>query len=486
MTGPAISTAAGRHAGTIEDGIECYLGIRYAEIDHRFAPPTPVSAHQDVRPATDYGPSPLQLPTPYLPQDLQLSEDCLNLNIWTPGARSGALPVLVWIYGGGFEGGSNALPQTRGSVIATKGPMVVVSLNYRVGALGFTYVADRGGAFSHATNLGIQDVIAGLQWINTNIRNFGGDPSRITVMGESAGAFIAGALAAAPAAKGLFHRLAMFSGGASRLVPMEQAKSQASILISALDAATRPETLLECPGEAILAAQRAFISTDIGARNGIAPQALGVVLDAGTPNAVLEKHPMEAFSSGEAADIPILVSSTQDEIYPFRNSDPAGFDPESHEALQAAMEEWGIPGERIASMHWHYSDGGNEDPGTAKERLLTDWIYRLPAARLAQAHSKAGGSAYLALVPRVGQTPAGHACEVNALFGIPCSVETPGEKIRRSSITDSVVAFATRGQPGWAAATGDRLHAFSFGDGAFDATADYTLLLELWDGITRP
>ena len=360
------------HAGRpVNLDVRACLGIRFAEIEHRFAPPTPANDSAPLGPG--YGPSPMQLPSPWLPQDLRLSEDCLNLNVWAPNAGTGH-PVAVWLYGGGFEGGSNAMPQTNGSALAARGPMVVVALNYRVGALGFSYLADKGGPFRDATNLGVQDVIAGLQWINENIHTFGGDPSKVTVIGESAGGFIAAALAAAPAAKGLFQRLALFSGAASRLVPLDQAKQQTEVLLKALDISEKND-LLHRPAQEILAAQRSFIAQDIGARNGAVPQALGVVLDAGTPYAVLQKHPLEAFRSGELADIPILVSSTQDEISSFRNFDRAAFDPDSGNELQKEMKDWGIPADKIPSLYNHYSENETQAPGAAKERMLTDWIY---------------------------------------------------------------------------------------------------------------
>lgn len=473
-----------RHAERpVDVDVRAHLGIRFAEIEHRFAPPTPTK--DSVPRGLGYGPSPMQLPSPWLPQDLQFSEDCLNLNVWAPNAGTNH-PVAVWLYGGGFEGGSNAVPQTNGSVLAAKGPMVVVSLNYRVGALGFSYLADKGGSLRHATNLGVQDVIAGLQWIKDNIHTFGGDPSKVTVLGESAGGFIAAALAAAPSAKGLFQRLALFSGAASRLVPVDQAKQQTEILLGALNISGKHDDLLQRPAQEILAAQQSFIAKDIGARNGAVPQALGVVLDAGEPHAVLQKHPLEAFRSGELADIPLLVSSTQDEITSFRNFDKAAFDPASGNALHREMKDWGIPADRIPSLYNHYSEKESESPGTAKERMLTDWIYRLPAARLVQAQAMAGGSAHLAAVSRVDAKPAGHGCDVNAIFGIPAPSETAAEAARRSSITEAVVAFVTTGEPGWPAATTSDLHAFSFGDQGLDATADYSLLLELWDGISRP
>lgn len=483
MTQSNTDKETGHAESPVVVDVRTHLGIRFAEIGHRFAPPTPTKDSAPLGPG--YGPSPMQLPSPWLPQDLRFSENCLNLNVWAPTAGTGH-PVAVWIYGGGFEGGSNAMPQTNGSVLAATGPMVVVALNYRVGALGFSYLADKGGSFRYATNLGVQDVVAGLQWIKENIHTFGGDPSKVTVLGESAGGFIAAALAAAPSAKGLFQRLALFSGAASRLVPVNQAKQQTEILLRALGMSGKHEDLLQRAAQEILAAQRSFIAKDIGARNGAVPQALGVVLDAGERHAVLQKHPMEAFRSGEMADIPILVSSTQDEITSFRNFDKAAFDPESGNALQREMKDWGIPADRIPSLYNHYSEKDSDSPGTAKERMLTDWIYRLPAARLAQAQAMAGGSAHLAAVSRVDARPAGHGCDVNAIFGIPAPSETATEAARRSSITEAVVAFITTGEPGWPAATTGDLHAFSFGDQGFDATADYTQMLELWDGVSRP
>ncbi|MFJ6453963.1 carboxylesterase family protein [Paenarthrobacter sp. NPDC091669] len=486
MTKPDIKRQAVRVPNSLRKSVDCYLGIRFAEIEHRFAPPILIRDHGSKHVGSGYGPSPLQPVSTGLPPDLQFSEDCLNLNVWAPASHSGALPVVVWVYGGGFEGGSNASPLTNGSVLAALGPMVVVSLNYRVGALGFSYLADRGREFSHATNLGVQDVIAGLRWVNENIDNYGGEPTNITVIGESAGGFIAAALAAAPTAKGLYHRLALFSGGASRLVPLGQAKKQADALILALHADDPLAALASGPAHDVQTAQRAFTAEDIGIRNSAVPQALGVVLDGGTPNAVLQKHPMEAFSSGELSRIPILVSSTQDEISLFRSADPSRFDPPSSNTLISEMKSWGIPFERIAQLHQHYSSTGKTDPGSLKERMLTDWIYRLPALRLAQAHARAGGLAYLAMVPRAGEKPASHACDVNAIFGIPAAAETADESTRRAAITSAVVAFATTGQPGWAEVRGNELNASSFGDEKLDATLNYTLLLELWDGISRP
>jgi para-nitrobenzyl esterase len=143
-----------------------------------------------------------------------LSEDCLYLNVWTP-AKSPAdrLPVMVWIYGGGFVGGMTGIPAYDGTRLAEKG-VVLVSVAYRVGALGFlAHPALSKESGKGSGNYGLQDQIAGLRWVKENIARFGGDPSRITIFGESAGGIAVSMLAASPAAKGLFHRAISESGG---------------------------------------------------------------------------------------------------------------------------------------------------------------------------------------------------------------------------------------------------------------------------------
>jgi para-nitrobenzyl esterase len=485
-TPPAAHTTSGPLQGKAGDGgIASFLGVPFAAVPARFAPPAPPERWTETRTADRFGPAPLQVPSGYLPPETEYAEDCLTLNIWTP-QTDGRLPVLVWIYGGGFEGGASSAPWLDGTRLAAAGPIVVVSLNYRVGAFGFSYLAHRGGALSHASNLGLQDVIAALGWVRANIEHFGGNPEQVTVAGESAGGFLAAALAAAPRAQGMFHRLGLFSGGASRIVPLSTATEQSDALLHALGAEARPEEIVNAEAQGVLDAQRSVIATDIGLRNGVSPQALGVVLDAGTPHGVLEDHPMSAFASGAAKRIPLLVCSTQHEIAAFRSADPEQFDPKTRTDLEAQAQRWGIPPQEIPSLVEAYSAEGATS-GEAKERLLTDWIYRLPAARLAQAHALAGGTAFLAMVPGADGKSAPHACEVTALFGNPSPEKRLAEERRRdAAIFDAFARFATTGEPGWKPATPEAPEARAFGSSELDATAEYASILKTWEGIERP
>ena len=212
---PIAQTTRGAVRGTQENRISVFRGIPYAEPPVgklRFRPPVLRQGWDGVRnamrfgeivPQTDESPFDRML-LPEAPQ----GDDCLNLNVWTPDPGQAALPVLVWIHGGTFKWGAGSSPLFDGATFAGNG-VVTVTLNYRLGASGFLYVGDRPGS----GNFGILDQIAALQWVQDNIAAFGGDPARVTVAGESAGAFSIGQLLAAPPARGLFMRAILQSGG---------------------------------------------------------------------------------------------------------------------------------------------------------------------------------------------------------------------------------------------------------------------------------
>jgi para-nitrobenzyl esterase len=228
---------------TNSDGVTSYLGIPFAMPpvgNLRWRPPQPVEPWNGVRKADHFGASCMQdemgvrLPWSrgFMTQG-PISEDCLYLNVWTP-SRSGAkkLPVMVWIYGGGYSEGSSEVAVYNGEKLATKG-VVVVTFNYRVGPLGFlAYPALTAESPHHASgNYGLLDQIAALKWVHRNIARFGGDPSKVTIFGQSAGAGSVGILMASPVAKGLFQRaitesgLGLFRGLDSRK-PLAEAEAQ--------------------------------------------------------------------------------------------------------------------------------------------------------------------------------------------------------------------------------------------------------------------
>jgi len=220
MTGP-VKIQSGWIEGVQEDGYRVYRGIPFAAppVGHlRWRSPEPETPWQDVLKAETFAPSPMQnrMPNPAFRQpELELSEDCLYLNIWTPATSAeDKFPVMVWIYGGGFSGGSTAIPLYSGEQLAKKG-VVVASIAYRVGPFGFMAHPELSAESSHGIsgNYGLLDQIAALDWIQRNIEAFGGDPTRVTVFGESAGGISISILAASLLAKGLFQSAISESGG---------------------------------------------------------------------------------------------------------------------------------------------------------------------------------------------------------------------------------------------------------------------------------
>ena len=200
--------------GTIEDGLRIFKGIPFAAppVDElRWKAPQPVEKWEGIKQTTEYAPAPMQGGKPHSGK----SEDCLYLNIWTPAKSSKEkIPVLVWIYGGGFSFGSTSDPVHNGEHLARKG-VVLVSIAYRVGQLGFLAHPELSAENpDHVSgNYGLLDQIAGLQWVQKNIAAFGGDPDKVTIFGESAGGISVSMLCASPLAKGLFHGAISQSGG---------------------------------------------------------------------------------------------------------------------------------------------------------------------------------------------------------------------------------------------------------------------------------
>ena len=200
--------------GTYEDGLTVYKGIPFAATpvgDLRWCPPQPTAKWDGVQQATKFGPSPIQGSG----TGPNMSEDCLYLNVWTPSkSASDRIPVLVWIYGGAFNFGSTSDPMYNGANLAKKG-VVLVSITYRVGQLGFFADPELSAESPHhvSGNYGILDMIAGLKWVKKNIAAFGGDPNKVTIFGESAGGIAVSILCASPLAKGLFEGAISESGG---------------------------------------------------------------------------------------------------------------------------------------------------------------------------------------------------------------------------------------------------------------------------------
>src|SRR5215469_8068453 len=229
---PIVEITGGKLRGALNAGIYSFKGIPYGASTagrNRFMPPQPPQRWAGLRDALAYAGHAWQLPNrpkrrPVLetllgPADATPEgEDCLTLNVWTPGLGGAKRPVMVWLHGGAFGYGSGNRAVTDGANLARRGDVVVVSVNHRLNIFGFLHLADIGGeTWAHSGNAGVLDLVAALHWVRDNIAGFGGDPGNVTIFGESGGGGKVSALLAMPAARGLFHRAIIQSGAAIRV-----------------------------------------------------------------------------------------------------------------------------------------------------------------------------------------------------------------------------------------------------------------------------
>jgi para-nitrobenzyl esterase len=310
-----VKVEQGLVQGTAEDGLTVYRGIPFAAPpvgDLRWRAPRPAARWEGVKPATRFAPKPIQ----GAPNAPDTSEDCLYLNVWTPAkAATDRLPVLVWIYGGGFGGGSTSDPVHNGEHLARKG-VVLVSIAYRVGTLGFLAHPDLSAETTNRVsgNYGLLDMIAGLQWIQDNIAAFGGDPGRVTIFGESAGGIAVSMLCASPQAKGLFHGAISQSGGSfgptrPTTYPGENMKTLAQAELEGV-------AFAKSAGVTSIAALRIHAPGDL-------PRGRGWPIVDGW---VIPGDQYKLYEAGKYNDVDILVGYNSDEGLSFsRERSPADF-----------------------------------------------------------------------------------------------------------------------------------------------------------------
>jgi para-nitrobenzyl esterase len=325
---PVAETAAGKIRGRSIDGINAFKGVRYGASTggrNRFMPPKTPEPWAGVRDALDWAGHAPQHPSslkqrPELadlsgPRDtVPESEDCLTLNLWTPGLADGAKrPVMVWYHGGAFAFGSANMPRLDGTRLAANHDVVVVTVNQRLNILGHLHLADLAGdEFANSGNAGTLDMIAALQWVRENIERFGGDSGNVTIFGQSGGGAKVSTLLAMPAARGLFHRAIVMSGAAIRLTERERAAKLADAVLIKLGLTRgQLDELQALPFARLIAAIDP-------AKEMVGPPAaprldrydFGPVID-GT---LLPGHPFDPAAPDVSADIPVLVGGTKDEM----------------------------------------------------------------------------------------------------------------------------------------------------------------------------
>lgn len=469
-----------------DHAVRSWLGIPFATAE-RFRKPTLLPFNPDL-PYDKKGPAPLQAgDTSWLEADNGFSEDCLNLNVWAPeGVGDELLPVVVYVFGGGWMLGANTQTTSNVAGLAATGRVIGVSINYRLGAFGALSLSQYGGRLAEASNLCVRDIIAALQWVRENIVRFGGDPGNVTVTGHSAGAFSSLALLAAPTADGLYHRIAAFSGMPSRQVPAWGAEERAHEVLTELGLQDDPEQLLTVDAQVLADALAKTQSADPGAAHGVDNDVIAVVDDRGQPNGVLTDHPMDVLESGRRKDVDILFSSTTGETDWWVLNRTRDFDPGSIEALVQEFAHRNRITLSRARRIIETFDVDGRTPVQVRGALLTNYSFGLPQARGALAHAAAGGSAHILLIGPADEKPAVHGTEMYGIVGQTAPGAGEAQIARDTFVRDSLLALA--------AGSSDQLwdpvttapYTQGIGDVPGDPTAYTADLLRTFDGIARP
>ncbi len=426
---PVVETSAGRIAGCAELGVARFLGVPYARApvgSLRFRPPQPVEPWANVREAAEFARSAPQLEFPgrSLPGTSvgAQSEDCLYLNVWTPAPDTGKRPVMVWLHGGAFVTGSGSQGFYDPTALVRRCGVVVVTLNYRLGALGFLYLGAEGAARLGATaNVGLLDQIEALAWVRDHAAAFGGDPANVTVFGESSGARSVATLLGTPAARGLFQRAIAQSGGASHGHDEASASEVRAELLRELELGEHAlERLPELPVAALLEAQGRVIARRIGTPGWMPFQP---VVD----GVVLPQPALVAIREGLSRGVPLLTGSNRDEWKLFAAMDPRLRALDEAGLMTRALAR--VPGAepvRAQALLAGYRESREPRVGSTPLDLFcaleTDRVYRIPMLRVADAQCAAGGRVFAYHFTRParllnGALGACHAAEVPFVFG---------------------------------------------------------------------
>jgi para-nitrobenzyl esterase len=331
--GSVADTSAGKIRGAIEGKVHAFRGIPYGastEGAGRFLPPVRPQPWTGVRDALELGPASPQIPSNLVPESMVQqpktdgngSEDCLHLNVWTP-SLSGKRPVMVWYHGGGYSAGSANWNMYNGANLAAKRDVVVVTVNHRLNVFGYLYLAELGGEkYAHASNVGMLDLVASLEWVRDNIASFGGDAGNVTIFGQSGGGGKVSTLMAMPAAKGLFHRAIAMSGSALKGVPRDRATRGAEAFMAKLGLKpNQVDELQKIPPAELLAAIRGV---------------QGLVASPTVDGRTLPTDPFDPVAPALSADVPLLIGSTETEVTWNNN---VKFDPLDDAALHSRIRE---------------------------------------------------------------------------------------------------------------------------------------------------
>ena len=441
---PVAATAHGRVRGYVDDGILAFRGLRYGAdtAPRRFQPPVAPAPWRHIADATAYGPAAPQRGRGDEPR----SEDCLFLNVWTP-ALTGQRPVMVYLHGGAYSSGSGSAPLYDGVRLGKRGDVVVVTVNHRLNAFGYAYLARLLPELADGGNVGQLDLILALQWVQANIARFGGDPGKVMVFGQSGGGAKIATLMGTPAAAGLFHRAATMSGQQVTASGPGNAHRRTLAWLDALK--LKPEQageLRTLPADRLvegLAAEDPVL--------GFGGLYFGPVLDERS----LKRHPFYPDAPAQSAAIPMVIGNTHDETRAFLGGDPTNFSVDwaglPAKLTQANMRVDIDPATVVAEYRRLYPAYSPSDVLFAATTAARSWRAAIIEA---EERAKAGTPAYVYQFdfPANGERlRAGHASDIQMVFD---NLARPGATAKgpcaqavADQMSEAFIAFARTGDP---------------------------------------
>jgi para-nitrobenzyl esterase len=457
-----VATSNGPVRGYIEDGLDVFKGLRYGAPPlglARFKPPTRPAAWADPAEAVAYGAPAIQSGLapgerrtspgdPPAPDEPASSEDCLFLNVWTPGLDGRARPVMVWLHGGGFANGSGGAAMYDGGALARKGDVVTVTVNHRLNVFGYLHLGEVfGPAYAQSGIAGMLDIVQALEWVRDNIAAFGGDPANVTIFGESGGGWKVSLLMAMPPARGLFAKAVIQSGPGLTGKRIADADKVARQLLADLGADT-PEKL-------------AALSTEIISRAAVKvpgePMRLYTPVVDGT---VLPRDPFEPDASPLNADVPVLIGTNKDESTLFMLGHPKFGHFDENDLARHAKAQAGDKAEPlVAALRAAYPDYSPTHLASGVGTAVGMWGGSLKLAERKAAQNAAPVWMYMLTweTPVAkGRLRTPHALEIPLVFD---NVEKARNFVGRGDepqavadqMSDAWLAFARTGDPGWPA-----------------------------------
>jgi para-nitrobenzyl esterase len=456
-----VDTANGKLRGEQVGGIHRFRGVPYGQSSggaNRFLRARPVDPWRGVREAAGYGPRAPQPEEPssglawrgWIRDRSGMGEDCLVLNIWTPGLDAGKRPVMFYIHGGGFNTGSGGAAGCDGEVMARRGDAVVVTLNHRLNLFGHLYFERADERHADAGNNGVLDIVAALQWVRTNIHAFGGDAGNVTIFGQSGGGSKVAVLMAMAEAKGLFHKAVVQSASSLiRMATPEEAARCTHALMNELGMAGRgPTALQDVPAATLLAARKRAVAT---AGDNFRP-----VVDGGS----LVLHPFDPSAPAASADVPLLIGTCATELTFALGVNSGNFTLSEDEARQRVSKFVGVDGAQAATLMRRFrASRPSASPSDVMIAVMSEHMYRRNDILAAERKAAAGGApAYMYLFTWKTQAVEGmlktpHTMCIPFVFGtVDAAAEMLGNGPERHILSDRVMnawlAFARTGRPG--------------------------------------